>query len=173
MSQNGIENGVKIKKNRFLLRWTKFDLFAVIPTLVIAIICSIFVFFLPNDIDDFSKVTVYQDGSKVASVNLLPKDNESTTRYIILFKEEKSSKWDDTYPTNENYKIEKLSYLYGDMVIRIQDGVVKIVEETCPKHYCSMGEISRPGQTLVCAPNNVYITIINEGKVVEDPGIII
>ena len=74
---------------------------------------------------------------------------------------------------DEDYKIENLNYLYGDMVIRIRDGIVKIVEETCPKHYCSMGEISKPGQTLICAPNNVYVTITNEDKVVDDPGIII
>jgi len=173
MAQNGIKKDTKPKKNRFLLSWTKFDLFAVIPTLIIATICSIFVFFLPNEIDDSSKVSVYQDGNKIVSVNLLPKDNEESTRYIILFREEKSSKWDQTYPTQDNYKIENLKYLYGDMIIRIQNGIVKIVEETCPKHYCSMGEISKPGQTLICAPNNVFVTITNEGKVVDDPGIII
>lgn len=173
MSQNGIKNEIKTKKNRFLLSWTKFDLFAVIPTMIIATICSIFVFFLPNDVDDSSKVSIYQDGNKVVSINLLPKDDEESTRYIILFKEEISTKWDQTYPTKEDYKIENLNYLYGDMVIRIRDGIVKIVEETCPKHYCSMGEISKPGQTLICVPNNVYVTITNEGKVVDDPGIII
>jgi hypothetical protein len=42
----------------------------------------------------------------------------------------------------------------------IQDGAAFITEATCPDHLCiSQGPISKSGQTIVCLPNRVVVTI--------------
>ena len=42
----------------------------------------------------------------------------------------------------------------------IKGGIVRITETDCPNHQCEKtGEISRVGQSIVCAPNSVSATI--------------
>lgn len=42
----------------------------------------------------------------------------------------------------------------------IQNGAASITEATCPDHLCiSQGAITESGQTIVCLPNRVVVTI--------------
>lgn len=62
----------------------------------------------------------------------------------------------------ENYPL-----LLGKMVIEVSDGKVRVKEEESPRNYCSiLGWVSNKGSSIICAPNNVVITV--EGYI--DPG---
>lgn len=51
----------------------------------------------------------------------------------------------------------------GYTLLKIQNGQAWIVEAPCSYQICKrMGKISRTGQTLVCVPNRIFITV--EGK---------
>jgi hypothetical protein len=57
--------------------------------------------------------------------------------------------------------------LLGKMVIEVNGGKVRVKEEESPRNYCSiLGWVSNKGSSIICAPNNVVITI--EGYI--DPG---
>ncbi len=48
----------------------------------------------------------------------------------------------------------------GKLVLRLKGGEARIVASSCPLKICiKMGAISRPGQSLVCLPNRVVVTI--------------
>jgi len=51
----------------------------------------------------------------------------------------------------------------GSTRITISEGKVWVAEASCPKKLCQkQGAISRPGETIVCLPNRIVITL--EGK---------
>lgn len=147
----------KKSRLRFSLKWTRTDIIAILPTFVIAVILSVFVYFLPQDTEGAS-VFVYYDGETVTVQNLAPQGNEKDPRYIILFKEEKSDKYDGIYPTD--LKFDKKNLLLDDLVIEIKNGNVRIVKETSPNNICSrQGAVNRPNTPLTCAPNYVVVMI--------------
>lgn len=46
------------------------------------------------------------------------------------------------------------------LTVRIQNGSVEVIESTCKDHICmDSGPIKHVGQTLVCLPNQVVITL--------------
>ena len=48
----------------------------------------------------------------------------------------------------------------GETVIRIENGTARIIQSTCPHHYCiRMGRISYRGEIAVCVPNRVFMSI--------------
>lgn len=48
------------------------------------------------------------------------------------------------------------------LTVRIQNGSVEVVESTCKDHICmDSGPIKHEGQTLVCLPNQVVITLVS------------
>lgn len=54
------------------------------------------------------------------------------------------------------------------LTVEIQGKRVRVKESTCPNGVCvSSGWISKPGQTILCAPNKVLIQIVSnqEGEV--------
>ena len=52
----------------------------------------------------------------------------------------------------------------GSNTIVVQNGAISVTEATCPDHVCiHTGEISRTGETIVCLPNRLIITIIQDG----------
>lgn len=61
----------------------------------------------------------------------------------------------------KNYLIQgKLKGESGRVVVTVEPGKISISESGCPNQYCvRSGAISRPGQTIICAPNEVLITL--------------
>ena len=48
-------------------------------------------------------------------------------------------------------------------VLRIEDGAVRMVEADCPDHLCiHRGAIRHVGDSIVCLPNRVVVTISGE-----------
>ena len=67
---------------------------------------------------------------------------------------------------NENYRIERLK---GHVDIRIKNKSVKIISATCKHKTCmNMEAISRPGENLVCIPNQINITIAGKSSLGVD-----
>lgn len=51
----------------------------------------------------------------------------------------------------------------GDVVIEVKNNKVRIIEETSPNNICSkMGYIENSGESLVCLPNKIVVTIIGD-----------
>ncbi len=51
----------------------------------------------------------------------------------------------------------------GRVILEVREGTVRVVQSSCLQKICvNTGWINRPGQTIVCLPNKVLITI--EGK---------
>ena len=47
----------------------------------------------------------------------------------------------------------------------IHEGTVKMTNATCPDHYClQQKKISHNGETIVCLPNRVVVTIADEAS---------
>ena len=48
----------------------------------------------------------------------------------------------------------------GDVLIKVKDNKIKVVEEKSPKHLCSkQGYISKSYETIICLPNKIVIEI--------------
>ena len=53
----------------------------------------------------------------------------------------------------------------GYNIIRIKDKKAKIKESDCSNQTCvNMGTISKDGQTLICLPHKVEVTIVSDDK---------
>lgn len=69
-----------------------------------------------------------------------------------------------TYPLNEDAEIR-----IGDdetyNVILIEDGGVRMIDASCPRKLCvKQGEIRYDGQSIICLPNKVVVTIEGGGE---------
>ncbi len=53
----------------------------------------------------------------------------------------------------------------GDIKIRVQSRRVSVLESSCPLKICvKTGWIKRPGEAIICVPNNTVIRIEGEKK---------
>lgn len=51
---------------------------------------------------------------------------------------------------------------YGSNLLIIKDGECYMAESSCEDHLCEkMGHISKVGETIICLPNEVFITVIS------------
>ena len=74
-----------------------------------------------------------------------------------------------TYPLNVDKEID-IEYR-GDVVnkIVIEDGYCHMEEAECPDHLCiKQGKVNKSGQTIVCLPNRVVVTVIDSNNSVYD-----
>jgi hypothetical protein len=63
-----------------------------------------------------------------------------------------------TYPLNENKEI-KLD-IEGEIIIKIEDGSVSVVANTCDNKIClNTPPIGKTGQRIICAPKKILIII--------------
>ena len=63
---------------------------------------------------------------------------------------------------NQEYKVNVDN---GYNIIRIKDKKAKIKESDCSNQTCvNMGTISKDGQTLICLPHKVEVTIVSDDK---------
>lgn len=96
------------------------------------------------------------------TVNLLRNDEADTVVVYVNGKIEKKLDLNK----NQEYKV-KINNGYN--IIRIKDGKVKIKESDCSNQTCvNMGAISKDGQTLICLPHKVEVTIVSDDKLEVD-----
>lgn len=66
-----------------------------------------------------------------------------------------------TYAISEGYeKNVTVKTDYGYNLVSMQSGKVQITESDCPGHDCvHMGSISKTGDTLICLPHKLLVTL--------------
>ncbi|MCT7399412.1 MULTISPECIES: NusG domain II-containing protein [Eubacterium] len=92
------------------------------------------------------------------TVNLLRNDEADT---VVIYVDGKIEKKLDLNK-NQEYKVNVDN---GYNIIRIKDKKAKIKESDCSNQTCvNMGTISKDGQTLICLPHKVEVTIVSDDK---------
>ncbi|MBQ9391260.1 MAG: NusG domain II-containing protein [Lachnospiraceae bacterium] len=70
-----------------------------------------------------------------------------------------------TYPLNVDKEIE---IEHRDKVVNkiiIKDGYCYMEEAECPDHLCiKQGKVNKSGQTIVCLPNRVVVTVVDSNN---------
>lgn len=118
------------------LKPNKHDIFVLSFTLILIILSIILLF--SNKITGNSVVLVKYNNEIVHEMRL---DNDE----VFIMKK-------------EDYEL-----LLGDLIVEVKNGKVAVVEQTSNHNYCEiMGENDRPGTAIICAPNGVVITIVDE-----------
>jgi len=57
----------------------------------------------------------------------------------------------------------------GETVVEVRDGAARVTESPCPHGLClRMGEARSPGQSVVCVPNRVVVTVAGDGPAATD-----
>lgn len=73
-----------------------------------------------------------------------------------------------TYDINQNRTF-SVKGILGETEIKIQDKKISIIESPCSNKTCvHQGTISKAGQWLCCAPNQIIAVIKNEGDEKQD-----
>lgn len=92
------------------------------------------------------------------TVNLLRNDEADT---VVIYVDGKIEKKLDLNK-NQEYKVDVDN---GYNIVRIKDKKVRIKESDCGNQTCvNMGTISKDGQTLICLPHKVEVTIVSDDK---------
>ena len=92
------------------------------------------------------------------TVNLLRNDEADT---VVIYVDGKIEKKLDLNK-NQEYKVNVDN---GYNIVRIKDKKVRIKESDCSNQTCvNMGTISKDGQTLICLPHKVEVTIVSDDK---------
>lgn len=92
------------------------------------------------------------------TVNLLRNDEADT---VVIYVDGKIEKKLDLNK-NQEYKVDVDN---GYNIVRIKDKKVRIKESDCGNQTCvNMGTISKDGQTLICLPHKVEVTIVLDDK---------
>lgn len=92
------------------------------------------------------------------TVNLLRNDEADT---VVIYIDGKIEKKLDLNK-NQEYKVDVDN---GYNIVRIKDKKVRIKESDCGNQTCvNMGTISKDGQTLICLPHKVEVTIVSDDK---------
>jgi hypothetical protein len=56
----------------------------------------------------------------------------------------------------------------GELTCIIKDQKVEVVESTCPDKLCmKQGWISKQGESIICLPNRISITIVGGNKAID------
>lgn len=51
----------------------------------------------------------------------------------------------------------------GETVFEVTDGKIRVIEPVCPDKICAeTGYISRAGQSIICVPEKIIVTVKNE-----------
>ena len=73
-----------------------------------------------------------------------------------------------TYPLHTDREISVRSKGYS-LTVTVENGAVRVSGTDCPSGVCAAtGAISVPGQSIVCAPAEVLITILRDGGAEDD-----
>jgi hypothetical protein len=56
----------------------------------------------------------------------------------------------------------------GKLTVQINNNKVRVIDSTCKDHLCvKQGWISRVGETIICLPNRISLTIIGGGSGID------
>lgn len=92
------------------------------------------------------------------TVNLLRNDEADT---VVIYVDGKIENKLDLN-VNQKYKVNTDD---GYNIVQIKDGKVRIKESDCSNQTCvNMGTISKDGQTLICLPHKVEVTVVSDNK---------
>jgi hypothetical protein len=70
-----------------------------------------------------------------------------------------SAEGEAVYALSEDQEIRVAGPL-GETVIRIEDGMVRVIESPCRDKLCVLaGELSEPGDWTACLPNGVMVRV--------------
>lgn len=100
---------------------------------VLALVCGLLSYFLLREDGGATHAEIYSDGKLVKTVDLRM-DQEFTVT------------------------LEDGSY----NVIRIQDGKIAVVEASCPDQYCERRGFCSGGAQIVCLPNGLVISFVED-----------
>lgn len=97
----------------------------------------------------------------IASLNLIRQEAVGINEKYISVQVDGSEYKKITFDKNMIGKQIHIETQFGHNVIEVGDGSVKVVDADCPdKLDVHQGEISRPGEIIVCLPNRMIIEII-------------
>ena len=97
----------------------------------------------------------------IASLNLIRKEAVGINEKYISVQVDGSEYKKITFDKDMIGKQINIETDFGLNVIEIGDGTVKVVDADCPdKLDVHQGEISRPGEIIVCLPNRMIVEII-------------
>ncbi len=69
------------------------------------------------------------------------------------------------YDLKEDIEVDIIGVHGGRNHLVIQNGVADVTDATCPDELCvNQKEISKTGETIVCLPNRVVVSIIGESS---------
>ena len=81
-------------------------------------------------------------------------------------------KTDKVLPLGKNTKYDITPKGGGKNILEIRDGYASIIEADCPDKLCvSQKKINKNGETLVCLPHKVIVTVISSPEEREFDGI--
>lgn len=93
--------------------------------------------------------------------------NTSNTKYILIMADGQVYQKIPLVPELRDSKFivkSKEGYMY----VEIKDGKVRVIDSTCPDKLCiKQGWISNVGETIVCLPNRITISIIGGNSSVD------
>ena len=70
-----------------------------------------------------------------------------------------------TFPLSEDLEYTITGVGGGENYLVIKDGEAFLTDATCPDKLCvHMGHISQVGQSIICLPNKVVVTIVGDKK---------
>ena len=68
-----------------------------------------------------------------------------------------------TYSLSEDGEYEYTTF-YGTNTMVIENGEAYMTDSDCPDHLCeNTGRISKVGETIICLPHELFITVISGG----------
>ena len=113
--------------------WNKKDLLFITAILLAAGLA--FLFFRPQPSESLSRAEISVDGKAVMELDL--------SEYQVLTVDGAGG---------------------GYNRIQVRDGAVSVLEASCPDKVCvHTGTVRYPGETIVCLPNRMIITVIQGG----------
>lgn len=91
-------------------------------------------------------------------INVLNNEPAAYVRISVNGTEVKKLSLDE----NQEYKVETEN---GYNIVEVNDGKVRIKKADCSNQTCvNLGTISKNGQTIICLPHKVEITIVSDEK---------
>lgn len=86
--------------------------------------------------------------------------NDSSGAYVQI---EINGEAAETFPLDTDIVFEIITDGAGENTLVIENGKAKVTEANCPDGICkNHAEIHRNGESIICLPHRVVITVVNE-----------